>query len=44
MFSDALKILDSNTVQYMIDEMQNTINDQKAQLSDAHSQLAAQQK
>ena len=40
MFSDALKILDHNTVQYMIDEMQNTIDDQKAQLSDAHSQLA----
>ena len=39
MFSDALKILDNNTVQYMIDEMQNTIDDQKAQLSDAHSQL-----
>ena len=31
MFSDALKILDNNTVQYMIDEMQNTIDDQKAQ-------------
>ena len=40
MFSDALKILDHNTVQYMIDEMQNTIDDQKAQISDAHSQLA----
>ena len=40
MFSDALKILDNNTVQYMIDEMQNTINDQKAQLSDKDSQLA----
>ena len=40
MFSDALKILDSNTVQYMIDEMQNTIDDQKAQLSDKDSQLA----
>ena len=39
MFSDALKILDNNTVQYMIDEMQNTIDDQKAHLSDAHSQL-----
>ena len=26
MFSDALKILDDNTVQYMIDEMQNTID------------------
>ena len=39
MFSDALKILDHNTVQYMIDEMQNTIDDQKAQLNDAHSQL-----
>ena len=40
MFSDALKILDHNTVQYMIDEMQNTINDQKSQLSDKDSQLA----
>ena len=40
MFSDALKILDNNTVQYMIDEMQNTIDDQKAQINDAHSQLA----
>ena len=40
MFSDALKILDDNTVQYMIDEMQNTINDQKAQLADKDSQLA----
>ena len=40
MFSDALKILDHNTVQYMIDEMQNTIDDQKAQLSDKDSQLA----
>ena len=39
MFSDALKILDNNTVQYMIDEMQNTIDDQKAQLTDMHSQL-----
>ena len=39
MFSDALKILDNNTVQYMIDEMQNTIDDQKAQLSDKDSQL-----
>ena len=40
MFSDALKILDHNTVQYMIDEMQNTIDNQKAQINDAHSQLA----
>ena len=39
MFSDALKILDNNTVQYMIDEMQNTIDDQKAQLSDKDCQL-----
>ncbi len=39
MFSDALKILDNNTVQYMIDEMQNTIDDQKAQISDKDSQL-----
>ena len=40
MFSDALKILDHNTVQYMIDEMQNTIDGQKAEIADKDSQLA----
>lgn len=29
MFSEELLILDKNTAQYMIDEMQGTINDQK---------------
>lgn len=40
MFSDALKILDHNTVQYMIDEMQNTIDGQKAEIADQAAQLA----
>lgn len=39
-FSDALKILDHNTVQYMIDEMQNTIDGQKAEIADQAVQLA----
>ena len=42
MFSDALKILDHNTVQYMIDEMQNTIDGQKAEIVDKDSQIADQ--
>ena len=42
MFSDALKILDHNTVQYMIDEMQNTIDGQKAEIADKDSQIADQ--
>ena len=32
MFSDALKILDENTVRYMIDEMEQEIEDQKTLL------------
>ena len=31
-FSEELKILDRNTVRYMVDEMQDTINEQKEQL------------
>ncbi len=42
MFSDALKILDHNTVQYMIDEMQNTIDGQKAEIADKDLQIADQ--
>ena len=42
MFSDALKILDHNTVQYMIDEMQNTIDGQKAEIADQAAQLTDQ--
>ena len=40
MFSDALKILDHNTVQYMIDEMQNPIDGQKAEIADQAEQIA----
>lgn len=32
MFSDALKMLDENTVRYMIDEMEQEIEDQKTLL------------
>ena len=31
-FSEELKILDRNTVRYMVDEMQDTIDEQKEQL------------
>lgn len=34
MFSKELQILDANTVQYMIDEMQDTIDEQKEQLEE----------
>ena len=34
MFSDALKILDENTVRYMIDEMEQEIEDQKTLLQE----------
>lgn len=32
-FSEELKILDRNTVKYMVDQMQETINEQKAQIA-----------
>ncbi len=38
-FSEELRILDRNTVQYMIDEMQETIDRQKEQLSQKDEQL-----
>ena len=34
MFSKELQILDENTVQYMMDEMQDTINEMKGQITD----------
>lgn len=40
MFSEELKILDRNTVKYMIDELQEELDDTKTQLTDAHKQLA----
>ena len=36
MFSKELQELDRNTVQYMINEMQDTINAQKEQIETAH--------
>lgn len=41
MFSKELQELDRNTVRYMIDEMQNTIDVQGAQLLEKDSQLQA---
>ena len=38
-FSEELRILDRNTVQLMIDEMQDTINTQKDIISSQNSQL-----
>ena len=40
MFSEELKILDRNTVKYMIDELQEELDDTKTQLSDAQKQLS----
>ena len=39
MFSDALKILDENTIHYMIDEMQKQIDENARKLDDANKQL-----
>ena len=39
-FSEELRILDRNTVQYMMDEMQAEIDSQKAKLADKDVQLA----
>ena len=39
MYSELLKVLDSNTVQYMIDEMQETINQKNEQLTQKDEQL-----
>ena len=38
-FSEELKMLDENTVQYMIDEMQETINNQKKMLLEQDNAL-----
>ncbi len=40
MFSEELRILDRNTVQYMIDEMQAEINNQKAEIADRDAKIA----
>jgi phage pi2 protein 07 len=41
MFSEELYELDRNTVQYMIDEMQDTIDVQKEELEQLRNQLLA---
>ena len=38
-FSEELKILDRNTVKYMVDEMQETIDEQKNQLKTKQSKI-----
>ncbi len=42
MFSDALRILDQDTVQYMIDDMKKTIEDQKAEIEDQKAEMEQQ--
>lgn len=42
MFSEELKILDRNTVQYMIDEMEAEIKEKSSQLREKDRQLAEQ--
>ncbi len=42
MFSEELRILDRNTVQYMIDEMQAEIDSQKAQLANKEAEIGSQ--
>ncbi|MBQ7065424.1 MAG: hypothetical protein IJN92_01250, partial [Lachnospiraceae bacterium] len=44
MFSAELQKLDQNTVQYMIDIMQDTIDEQKEQLDEKDKQLDQKQK
>ena len=39
-FSEELKILDRNTVKYMVVQIQETINEQKAQIAQQKNQLA----
>ena len=39
MFSEALKIMDQNTVRFMMDEMQQELSDAKSELSDTKQQF-----
>ena len=43
-FSKELEILDRNTVQYMIDEMQETIDEQKGKIDEQEEQIDEQKK
>lgn len=40
MFSEALKIMDQNTVRYMMDEMQEELSEAKSKLSDIRHELS----
>ena len=42
-FSEELKILDRNTVKYMVDEMQETIDDQNIQIKTQQNKIKAQE-
>ena len=42
MYSEELKILDQNTVRYMVDQMQEEIDSQRAQLNGQKEQLVSQ--
>lgn len=42
MYSEELKILDQNTVRYMVDQMQEEIDSQKEQLDNQREQLDSQ--
>lgn len=44
MYSEELKILDQNTVRYMVDQMQEEIDSQRAQLNSQKEQLVSQKK
>lgn len=43
LFSKELQILDKNTVQYMIDQMQDTIDEQKNTIGEQQSIIQEQQ-
>ena len=43
LFSKELQILDKNTVQYMIDQMQNTIDEQQNTIAQKNELLASQE-
>lgn len=43
-FSEALKILDRNTVQYMIDQQQDQIDQQRGQIAELQAEIARLQK
>lgn len=43
-FSEALKILDRNMVQYMIEQQQDQINQQRGQIAELQAEIARLQK